>query len=113
MREARVLVSTFSEVDPYICDTYLQQEGLYDTKTKLIFDTNVFRRVVKLAQGKEANNEDVVPAAVMAFAACARLITAPALSLYEEVASNKLKGPNKDLAYFLAGTIYIRENGPT
>ena len=102
LKSKSVFVPTFSKRNPYNFKLYLEQEGLFQAQTILLLDNNVYARAAKLARGGRATSEDRIPAAVMAFAHCARLITAPAFALYESSDSRERFDALQDLAYFQA-----------
>ena len=101
LKQEQIFVPTFIE-DPYEASLYIQQEGFHGTHSLLFLDTNILTRVIELAKGAEAKEEHRIPAAVMCFAACARLLALPAAGLYEEALSRPGRDSNLDLAYFHA-----------
>jgi hypothetical protein len=94
--------TSFPEEDVYSIKLYLEQSALHDTTVCMMIDRNVFARVVDLASGARAKQEHRIPAAIMAFAQCARVEIEPNLALYEGVATQAVNRASHDLAMFRA-----------
>lgn len=97
--------------DIYSILLYHKESASCGTQFSMLMDRNVFGRVVDLAKGREASQEHILPAAVMAFAQCAGINLEPNLAVMEGMDSRaQPEYEALDIAFFRAAdNLHARE----
>jgi hypothetical protein len=100
---AGAILADFSKLPRTVCSvlTYLQQEVLHDTTTRILFDRQMFSYLKQIALGRSIANQDLkLASAIMCFASLCHFEIEPNIAIYEYADTNGNEEAWRDVCIF-------------